>query len=452
MCCASLFFLQKFFAESFAPQDQDGAVIYAERVERPPSIDGQLDEAIWEGMCGPTDFYQKEPLEGQEATEVTRVCIAYDQANLYIGVEFRDSEPDEIRASELQRDSTLEGDDSFTVILDTFHDHRNAFLFRVNPLGTRSDAVIRNESDRLSSEWDEQWTEASAITEGGWTAEISIPFKILRFSADEEQTWGINFERVIKRKNEFVYWSGWDRNFLFQHVSQAGQLEGLSNIIQAERLRIRPYVVAGVERIAVGPSIGTRRLWDGGIDDLKFALTSNLTADLTFNPDFGQVEVDAQRVNLTRFSLFFQEKRQFFIEGADSLKMRVSLLHFGPPPLELFYSRKIGLSEAGQPISIVGGGKLTGKVGGFDLGVLNVQTDDYQQEPGENFMVARVRKEMLGRSYIGAIFTNRQSQGNANRGGPHTLDSSAANLRWILRFMFMLPKSVTVFPRRLRWA
>ncbi len=396
-------------------QDPDRPAVYAQQVSQAPSIDGHLDEAIWQGECGISDFYQKEPLEGQPATEPTGVCIAYDEAYLYLGVELRDSEPERIRASQLQRDSTLEGDDTFTVILDTFHDHRNAFVFRINPLGTRFDALIRNESDRLSAEWDEQWTEAAVITENGWTAEISIPFKILRFSAATEQTWGVNFERVIKRKNEFVYWSGWNRNFLFHHVSQAGHLEGLSEITQEERLRIRPYVVAGLKRLAAGGPGGTQRVFDAGIDDLKFALTSNLTADLAFNPDFGQVEVDAQQVNLTRFSLFFQEKRQFFIEGADSLKMRVSFLHFGPPPLELFYSRRIGLSETGQPISIVGGGKLTGKVGGFDLGILNVQTDDYQQQPGENFMVARVRKEILGRSYIGTIFTNRQGDGEANR-------------------------------------
>ncbi len=402
-------------AENTVAQNPDPALIFAESVLQPPTIDGRLDEAIWGAGCGISDFYQKEPLEGQAATEPTRVCIAYDEAFLYIGVELQDSEPDQIRASDLQRDSTLDGDDSFTVILDTFHDHRNAFLFRINALGTRFDGLIRNESDRISSEWDEQWDEASAITEDGWTAEISIPFKILRFSPDQEQVWGVNFERVIKRKNEFVYWSGWNRNFLFQHVSQAGHLGGLRDIAQAERLRIRPYMAAGFERLDVGPSVGTRRVWDVGIDDLKYALTSNLTADLALNPDFGQVEVDQQQVNLTRFSLFFQEKRQFFVEGSDSLRMRVGFLHFGPPPLELFYSRRIGLSEDGQPISIVGGGKLTGKIGGFDLGFLNVQTDEYRNQPGENFMVARVRKEILGRSYIGGIFTNRQGDGNANR-------------------------------------
>ena len=410
-----VFFSTQAFAGISPSQDSDRPQVYAQQISQAPSIDGRLDEAIWAGACGISDFYQKEPLEGQRATEPTRVCIAYDDAYLYLGVELQDSEPDRIRASQLQRDSPLDGDDSFTVILDTFHDHRNAFLFRVNPLGTRFDGLIRNESDRVSSEWDEQWTEASVITENGWTAEISIPFKILRFSAADAQTWGINFERVIKRKNEFVYWSGWNRNFLFSHVSQAGHLEGLNEITQQERLRIRPYVVAGIKRLAAERSDGTQTVWDVGIDDLKFGLTSNLTADLAFNPDFGQVEVDAQQVNLTRFSLFFQEKRQFFIEGADSLKMRVSFLHFGPPPLELFYSRRIGLSEDGQPISIIGGGKLTGKVGGFDLGFLNVQTDDYQHQAGENFMVARARKEILGRSYIGTVFTNRQGDGDANR-------------------------------------
>ncbi|MEE8348936.1 MAG: DUF5916 domain-containing protein [Acidobacteriota bacterium] len=384
----------------------------ARPIEQGISIDGNLDDPAWKGALWVSEFYQKEPLEGQEATEQTRVSILYDQGYLYLGVELQESDPGGIRASELRRDSSLEADDSFAVILDTFHDHRNAFVFRVNPQGTRFDGLIRDENSHVNADWDEQWTAAAVMTEEGWTAEMSIPFKILRFSGAEDQTWGINFERVIKRKNEFVYWSGWDRDFQFHHVSQAGHLDGLRGIKQVERLRIRPYVLAGVERFGATSSPGTSGLAEVGIDDLKFAITSNLTADLTLNPDFGQVEVDDERVNLTRFSLFFSEKRQFFIEGADSLRMRVALLHFGPPPLELFYSRRIGLSERGDPISIIGGGKVTGKVGGFDLGVLSVQTEDFQDQPGQNFSVARVRKEVLDRSYVGAIFTSREGGGS----------------------------------------
>ena len=386
-------------------------MIIATTVEEAPVIDGRLDDPVWQGVPGASEFYQKEPVEGEAATEATTVHILYDRAYLYIGVELLDSDPVQIRASELQRDSTLDNDDSFTVAVDSFHDHRNAFVFRLNALGIRYDALIQEESKNLDRAWDEQWTAAAVRTDQGWSAEFSIPFKILRFSGAEEQVWGINFERVIKRKNESVYWSGWDRDFGFNNISQAGHLEGLTEIRQAERLRIRPYLLAGVQSFNATSSPQTKGLWEAGIDDLKYAVTSNLTADLAFNPDFRQVEVDAQQVNLTRFSLFFREKRQFFIEGADSLRMGLGLLHFGPSPAELFHSRRIGLSDAGEPIRILAGGKLTGKIGEYNLGFLNVQTHDDQGQPGENFTLARFRREMLGRSYVGGIFTNRQGGG-----------------------------------------
>ncbi len=420
----------------------------ARRVEEAPAIDGRLDDPVWRNVIGASEFYQKEPVEGEAATEQTSVYIVYDQTHLYIGVELLDSEPLQIRASDLQRDSPLDNDDSFTVAIDSFHDHRNAFVFRLNPLGTRYDAVIRQENHNFDRAWDEQWTAAAVRTDQGWSAEFSIPFKILRFSGAEEQVWGINFERVIKRNNESVYWSGWERDFGFYHISQAGHLEGLIDIKQAERFRIRPYLLGGVENFAATSSpLGTEAVGDVGIDDFKISVTSNLTADLAFNPDFGQVEADAQQVNLTRFSLFFREKRPFFIEGAESLRMGLGLLHFGPPPVELFHSRRIGLSDAGEPIPIMAGGKLTGKVGAFDLGFLNVQTNDFDPglpgtlvRPGENFTVARFRREMLGRSYFGAIFTNRQGGGLFNR-------LAGLDARFVLKKYFhlmgMLAKSFT---------
>jgi hypothetical protein len=396
-------------AQPAAPQAQ------ALKITTPPRIDGRLDDASWKGAAEIADFKQREPDEGVAASERTRVRILYDQANLYIGAELTDSDAAAIRASELRRDNTLESDDTFAVLLDTYLDNRNAFVFRVNPRGTRFDALVRNESRFYYSDWDEQWTAAAVVTDTGWSVEIAIPFKILRFRNAATQTWGVNFERVIKRKNEMAYWAGWSRNYSFQNVSQAGRLAGLADIRQAERLRLRPYVLAGGEDLdAVTTPSGARRITEAGIDDLKWQATSTLTADLAANPDFAQTEVDAQQVNLTRFSLFFPEKRQFFIEGADSLRMGVGLLHFGPPPLEMVYTRNIGLSSAGTPITIPVGAKLTGKVAGFDVGVLSAQTQDTAAQDGENFSIARVRKEVLGRSYIGAIATNRQGGGARN--------------------------------------
>jgi len=402
-------------AQASTSNDPAAPVAEARRTAAAPAIDGLLDEPAWASVPAVSEFRQKDPTEGAPASEATQVRILYDDSFLYIGVHLLDSDPSLIRASELRRDNELESDDSFTIVLDSHHDHRNAFLFRVNPRGTRFDALIRNESFRIFTEWDEDWTVAATIGEAGWTAEIAIPFNILRFSGDQEQLWGVNFERRIKRKNESDYWTSWNRDFDFFQVSQAGHLRGLSEIRPSERLRIRPYFLGGYESLGTLDPPRSRRQWEAGLDDVKISLHSNLTADLTLNPDFAQTEVDDLQVNLTRFSLFFQEKRQFFIEGSDLFRMRIRFYHFGPPPLEPFYSRRIGLSEDREPIPVLGGGKLTGKVAGFDLGLLNMQTDQYKDQPGENFAVARVRKEIFGRSYIGGIFTNRQGGAEWNR-------------------------------------
>lgn len=390
----------------------------ATRVAEPPTIDGRLDDAAWTDAIVISDFRQKEPIEGGPVSEKTHVRIVYDRTHVYIAATLADREPHLVRAAELRRDNPLESDDTFAVLLDSYHDHRNAFVFRTNARGTRFDAVIRNEAAAVDATWDEDWQAVATLGEGGWTVELAIPFKTLRFTGAGEQTWGLNFERVIKRKNEVAYWAAWRRDYAFTHVSQAGHLTGLKEIRQAERLRVRPYVLAGVESLdAASPSRPANPLGEVGLDDVKFAITTNLTADLTVNADFAQAEVDEQRVNLTRFSLSFPERRQFFIEGAESLRMGVGLLPFVSRPLELVYTRSVGLSSDGEPVPIVAGGKLTGKAAGFDVGVLNVQTDDTAERHGENFAVARVRKELLGRSYIGAIATNRQGAGDHNRVG-----------------------------------
>jgi hypothetical protein len=396
-------------------QEAQRPSMQARKVERGPVIDGSLDDPAWQEAPVTADFRQREPQQGEAATEETRVRVVYDRSRLYVGVELLDREPAGIRATELRRDNTLETDDSFTVLIDSLHDHRNAFVFRVNPRGTRFDGQFQNEAAFVYRDWDEQWTVAAQITATGWVAEYSIPFKILRFTGATDQTWGLNFERIIKRKNELVYWSGWEQNFGFHHVSQAGHLTGLTDIRQEERLRIRPYVLAGYESFRAVPRPDRNRLGEVGIDDLKYGLTSNLTSDLAVNPDFAQTEVDAQQVNLTRFSLFFPEKRQFFIEGRDYQTMGIGLLHFGPPPLELFYSRNIGLGDAGEPVPVIAGGKLTGRAGGIDIGLIDVQTDDSALLPSENFAGLRVKKQILSRSYVGAILTNRQGGGEFNR-------------------------------------
>ncbi|MDP2052367.1 MAG: carbohydrate binding family 9 domain-containing protein, partial [Acidobacteriota bacterium] len=202
--CSSLF---------AAAQTPETPTAQALKVIAPPKLDGRLDDPIWQKAAIISGFRQREPEEGREASEPTTVRIAYDQSHLYIGAVLDDSVPAEIRASELRRDNTLDSDDTFSVLLDTYHDHRNAFVFRVNPRGTRFDALVRNESRFYYADWDEQWTAAATLTDTGWSVEIAIPFKILRFTGAAAQTWGLNFERVIKRRNEMAYWSGWSRNY-----------------------------------------------------------------------------------------------------------------------------------------------------------------------------------------------------------------------------------------------
>ena len=398
-----------------APPDASPS-LRALRVTEAPIVDGALDDSVWSAAEAASGLRQRDPSEGAPASEATEVRVVYDDETLYVAARLWDRDPSLIRATELRRDDRLESDDSFALLLDTYRDGRNGFVFRVNPLGTRFDATVRDESRFLRADWDEQWEAAARITEEGWEVEMAIPFKILRFTGDDTQAWGLNLERVIKRRNEAAYWSGWARSYDFTSVSQAGSLDGLQGIERSERFRLRPYVLAGGERLdATTTPAGTQGIGEIGVDDFKWAVTSSLTADFAVNPDFAQTEVDQQRVNLTRFSLFFPEKRQFFVEGGDAMRTGINLLHFGPPPLELFYSRRVGLSAGGEPLSILGGAKLTGKPGGVDVGFLSARTAELDGSPGETFTAARFRREVGGRSYVGGLFTDRTGGGLYNR-------------------------------------
>ena len=390
----------------------------AVRVATAPILDGRLDDVAWQRAEVIGNFRQRDPDQGAPGTEGTTVRVVFDDTALYIGAHLADSEPERILANELVRDSEFDSDDTFSVVLDTYHDHRNAFMFRVNPNGAMFDGVVRNEADP-DSNWDEQWYAATTIGPEGWTVELHIPFKALRFANGPTQVWGIDFERIIRRKNEEVYWTNWDRDFDFTQVSQAGILSGLEGIQQGQRIRLRPYIVGGGESLAatVAPR-GTEGVGEVGIDDLKIGVTPNLTADIAVNPDFAQTEIDQQRVNLTRFSLFFPEKRQFFVEGADSFRMSPPAGEFDDSTFELFHSRRIGLSDRGEPITLLAGGKLTGKIGDTDLGVLGARTGTHDAAigrdlPAETFGAVRFRREMLRRSYVGAIATLRDGPGEA---------------------------------------
>ncbi|HJO05038.1 MAG TPA: DUF5916 domain-containing protein [Acidobacteriota bacterium] len=375
-----------------------------------PIMDGIVDDDSWALADVAADFLQREPREGQPASERTEVRVLYDSENLYVGLIAYDSTPSAVLATEMRRDA-LRGriggsDDTFSVLLDTFHDGRSAFLFTVNPLGTRTDATIRNES-QINSEWDEAWEAAAQITARGWEAEMVIPLAILRFSSGAAN-WGIDFERQIRRKNEAVAWSNYRRDFQFISVSQAGDLRGLQNLSVTQRFRLRPYFLGGATSLFEDPGRANDLTNQFGIDDLKIQVTSNLTADLTYNTDFAQVEVDQQRVNLTRFSLFFPEKRDFFLEGVNNFSFgQEGRTHsYESPVLRLFHSRNIGLSDSGMPTPIDFGAKMTGKLGSGNIGFLNVRTGDSEYGDGRNYSALRWRQDVLARSSVGALITN----------------------------------------------
>lgn len=378
--------------------------VRALQVERPPLLDGVLDEPAWEVADVADGFIQRDPDEGTLATEPTEVRILTDGRSLYFGVHCFDSAPDDITARELRRDN-VSNDDVFSLVLDGFHDHRNGVFLRVTPLGNQADALITDEGG-VNYDWDERWQAEARIHEKGWSVEIKIPFKALRFdSSVEHLVFGLDFSRVVRRKNEFSYWTNYRRGFRFYQLSQSGHLVGLGETDGGLRIRVKPYVNAQIF------SRGTRSrrtefLGKIGLEDVKIPITSGLTLDLTVNPDFAQTEVDDQIVNFDRVPVLFPEKREFFLEDAGVFE--VSGLDGG---VRLYHSRRIGLSD-GRTVPILGGAKLSGRVGShYRVGVMNMQTGELDERAGQNFSVFRLKRDVLARSSVGVFATNRQGVG-----------------------------------------
>jgi len=385
----------------------------------PPVIDGVVDDDVWAQAEVVSDFMQREPDNSQPGSQRTEVRVLYDDEAIYFGFIMYDDEPDKIIASDLRRDSRLRTDDTIAVVLDTFHDLRNGFLFRVNPLGTMYDALLRNERE-VNSDWNEKWEAATTISDIGWQAEFAIPWRALRYETGS-RTWGIDFKREIRRTNEEVNWSNYRRGFQFNAVSQAGILMGLDDLKLTQRFRLQPYVSGGGIRADATDEPYTDATGDIGIEDFKVQITSNLTADFTVNTDFAQVEDDTERVNLTRFSLFYPEKREFFLEGANNFSFGTGgggMFGGGGRGggFSLYHSRNLGLVE-GEAVPIIYGAKMTGKIGGSTVGFLNVQTNDSELSPAENHTAMRLRQDVFERSSIGGIFTNVQGGGEHNRVG-----------------------------------
>ncbi|MDE0394855.1 MAG: DUF5916 domain-containing protein [Gammaproteobacteria bacterium] len=411
-------------------RDEEGRVtVRAVRLDERIELDGVLDEAVYRTVPAITGFVQLMPEVGEPATERTEAWILFDDENVYVSARVWESAPEsEWVANEMRRDTNqLRQNDTFAVFFDTFYDRRNGFNFYTNPLGARADQQFTNEGNP-NSDWNPVWDVRVGRFEGGWTAEMEIPFKSLRYRSEPPHIWGIQLRRSIRRKNEWVYLTrlpisaggGGGSRGIFR-VSAAGSLVDLEPPPASRAIEVKPYAITSlITDKAASPAIVDEGSGDAGID-IKYGITQNLTADLTYNTDFAQVEVDEQQVNLTRFPLFFPEKREFFLEGQGIFGFARGGVTQAPGaagPLggifadvnvpQLFYSRKIGLEE-GRVVPITGGARVTGKVGAFDVGALNIHAGEETVSASDptNFTVLRLRRDILRRSSLGAMFTNR---------------------------------------------
>ncbi len=383
-------------------------------IETPITIDGNLDEPEWNLSEVADNFIQNEPDTGAPTTERTEVRLLYDNENLYLGVYCYDSAGREgLTVTQVVRDFGPGDGDHFAVVFDTFDDNRNGYVFGTNPRGAKREGQLGGDGERRTYDWDAIWQVKSKITDQGWQAEFAIPFRALRFRDIEEQVWGLNFTRRIRRKNESIHWAPIPRPYRLSKVSYAGTLQGLSGIRQGSNLYVKPYFSAPIVR---REEDDVDFLPDAGLD-IKYGITPGLTLDVTLNTDFSQVEADQQQINLTRFPLFFPEKRDFFLENATMFQVRREGRAFRSRSRDLiaFFSRRIGLDQ-GRVIPILGGARLTGRMDKYRLGLLSIQTDDLGALPSTNFSVARVRRDLFRSSDVGGIFINKQSDGgNYNR-------------------------------------
>ena len=406
--------------------------VTATEVGTAPVLDGRvLGDPAWAAAEPATGFAQTQPDEGRPASERTEVRIVFTADTIYFGVVCYDRDPGSIIVTDSRRDSSLADSDSFQLILDTFLDRQNGFVFGTSPSGQEYDGQLVNEGaggsgmggggqtrgagGGFNQNWDGVWQVRTAITDVGWSAEFAIPFRTLRFPAGREQTWGVNFQRNIRRRNESAYWVPLPRQFDLFRVSLAGRLGGVAAPEGLWRtLQVTPYVTGETVSRADRADAGTVVLGGFG-GDLKYGVTSGLALDLTYNTDFAQVEVDDQQINLDRFHLFFPEKRPFFLENAGAFTVSNSggAAFNDPGQTELFFSRQIGIGPAGQPIPIVGGARLSGKVTeAVTVGFLNMQTKAVDGlAPANNFTVARVRRDLPNRSSIGALLVSREATG-----------------------------------------
>ncbi len=364
-----------------AQANRERPVLRAVPVDEAPRIDGTLSDLVWQRAEVIDSFTQQEPNEGEPATDRTEVRVLYDSRNVYIGVHAYSSEP--VVATEMRRDADrLFDEDNFQIIVDTFRDSRNGYMFLTTPLGAKLEQQIFDEGEgggrgttaNVNRNWDGIWDAAARVTSDGWTAEIAIPVNTVRFVPGRD-TWGINFMRHIRRKNEQVFWSPIPKAYTLTRVSLAGAMTGLDGLNLGMDLKLKPFVVTGVRDRQTAAAHSTTPLKDIGLD-ARYGVTAGLNLDVTINTDFAQVEVDEQQVNLTRFNLFFPEKRDFFLEGLGTFafagRASAGLAAGSGDTPYLFFSRRIGI-DGTRVVPLRAGGRLTGKIAGMTVGLLNVQ-------------------------------------------------------------------------------
>ena len=384
----------------------------AVRISEPMVIDGVLDEPAWARAEPTGDFYQQFPDEFGPATERTEVRFLYDDDMLYIGAMLYDREPARLIIDSLRRDFSNFQSDSFLLVFDTFLDRRNGYGFNTNAGGAQRDVQASENGRRNDANWNGAWFTSSKVVENGWMTEIAVPFKTLRFPASDLQEWGLQIQRIIRRRNEFATWSPVPRQFSHYSVSYAGRLTGISGVQSGSDLRITPFTTGQFTSGSAGA-----RGWDGDGDagmDLKWGVTSSLLLDASYRTDFSQVEADEQQINLTRFSLFFPEKRQFFLESPASFQVGLGAVEADRRDLVPFFTRRIGLSASGQPIPVIGGLRLTGRAAGTGIGLLSMQTDDFEGTPGANFTAARVRRDLGSAAAVGGFYFGRETTGSGS--------------------------------------
>ena len=398
------FFLALFVSTSICAQSDQQKEIKAHQLSGSNDLrlDGKLDEAVWSRIEVIKDFVMQVPVEGGSPTERSEIRIAYDENNLYIAIQFYDKESEEIKAFQKKRDVSLKTDDQFQWILDTYLDGRNAYYFAINPAGAIGDGLLTiGQGSSLNLNWDGIWRAWTHIHAEGWSAEIRIPFRTLNFDPNND-TWGINFQRTIRRKNEEILWSGHLRSQGLLRPQNAGILSGLNGITQGIGLEAVPYAAA--RRTFISGENGGETSYEGDAGfDVNYNITPGLKASVTYNTDFAEAEVDSRRINLTRFPLLFPEKRDFFLEGS-------SIYSFAPTSgIRPYFSRTIGLKN-GQVIPITLGARILGRVGQYDVALQHVRTGTNLDIRPEHFSVARIKRNIGKESRIGFVYTRRTTQ------------------------------------------